>query len=78
MLTAQRNGCFSYHSLPYHSVSGIALGPEISVTSKRWQSTAQNIWALLSWGTEEMPHEDIYPPPVHGINFKQDARLKSK
>lgn len=34
MLTAQRNGCFSYHSLPYHSVSGIALGPEISVTSK--------------------------------------------
>lgn len=32
----------------------------------------------LSWGTEEMPHGDAHPPPVHGINFKQDARLKYK
>lgn len=62
---------FSYHSIPYQSITGIALEPEVSKGDKALHKTPLSLAQLgHRRGTTH--------PPVRGINFKQDARLKFK
>lgn len=69
MLTAQRNGRLL---LPLYSLRlcrGTALEPEIS------KALHKTHLSLAQLGDRR---DATHPPPVRGINFKQDARLKSK
>lgn len=61
LLTAQRNG-----RLLLTICSGTR---NLSDFWKVTEHCTKHISDSLSWGTEEMPHEDTHPPLVHGIYF---------
>lgn len=63
---------FYYHSILYESIKGTALEPEISKGGKALHKTHLSLTQLGD------RRNATHPPPVRGINFKQDARHKSK
>lgn len=71
MLAAQKNG-----RLLLPLLLGLHQNQKFQCLPKGDKALHKAHLSLTLLGTEEMPHGDAHPPPVHGINFKQDARLK--